>query len=120
MIYNLGLLTVKASLLFQYQRIFVARPYRIAAWVLMGIIWVGGITLILVCCFSCKPVAFFWDASLEKGTCFNMQPLWYTISGFQLATDFAVLALPIPVLVKLQLPRKQKITLVFVFLLGGL
>lgn len=120
MIYNLGLLTVKASLLFQYQRIFVARSYRTAAWVLMGFIWSGGIALILVCCFSCKPIAFFWNKTIENGRCLTLQPLWYTISGFQLATDFAVLALPIPVLVKLQLPRKQKITLILVFLLGGL
>ena len=86
----------------------------------MGFIWVGGITLILISCFSCKPIAFWWDGTIEKGTCFNLQAIWYTISGFQLATDLAVLALPIPVLVKLQLPRKQKITLVLVFLLGGL
>ena len=85
----------------------------------MGFIWGGGIILILILCFSCKPVAFFWDKSID-GTCMNTQPLWYTTSGFQLATDFACLGLPIPVLMKLQLPRKQKISLIFIFILGGL
>lgn len=50
----------------------------------------------------------------------DSQPLWYTMASFQLATDIATLLLPIPVLIKLQIPRKQKFTLIFVFLLGGL
>ena len=85
----------------------------------MAFIWIGGITLLFVFSFSCHPVAYFWNASLD-GKCIRTLPLWYTMSGFQLGTDFACFGLPIPVIVKLQLPRKQKISLIFVFILGGL
>jgi hypothetical protein len=85
----------------------------------MAFTWIGGIALILIACFSCKPISYFWHA-VGPGGCMKSQPLWYTMASFQLATDIAVLILPIPVLVNLQLPRKQKLTLIFVFLLGGL
>jgi hypothetical protein len=118
-VYNFALLVVKDSLLYQYLRFFVHRKYRIIAWCMMAFIMVGGIALILISCFSCHPVAYFWDKTVD-GSCITRQPLWYTMAGFQLSTDFATLALPIPVLLALQLPKKQKISLVLVFMLGGL
>ena len=120
-VYNLGLFMIKTSILVQYLRIFAARNWRIAAWTLMGLIWAGGLTFVFISAFSCTPVKKFWDADDSvDGHCIVTQPLWYSYAGFQLLTDFAVLGLPIPVLVKLQIPKRQKYTLIFVFLLGGL
>jgi hypothetical protein len=44
--------------------------------------------------------------------------LWYFYASFNLLTDILCWALPIPVLAKLILPRRQKYTLMFVFTLG--
>ncbi|ETI25459.1 hypothetical protein G647_02232 [Cladophialophora carrionii CBS 160.54] len=118
-VYNLGLFLVKDSILYQYLRFFVDRRYRYAAWFLIGFICVAGITFILVSCFSCMPVAFYWDKSIEGGHCIDMMAFWFSFSGFNIVTDVAVWVLPMPVLWNLQLPRKQKISLVAVFALGG-
>jgi hypothetical protein len=112
-------MAVKASLLFQYLRFFVHRKYRLAAWGMLGVIIIGGVILSALQMFQCRPVAYLWDKTLS-GTCTKAQAEWYTNAGFNLATDIACLALPIPVLLRLQLPKKQKISLVLVFLLGGL
>jgi hypothetical protein len=45
---------------------------------------------------------------------------WYAFSVFNLLSDLACLGLPMPVLVKLKLPKKQKVSLIFVFALGTL
>ncbi|KAJ9610699.1 hypothetical protein H2200_005476 [Cladophialophora chaetospira] len=118
-VYNLGLFLVKDSILYQYLRFFVERRYRRAAWFLIGFILVGGVAFILTGCFACSPIAFSWDKSIQGGHCINQEPLWFSFSGFNILTDLAVWVLPMPVLWKLQLPRKQKLSLIGVFALGG-
>ncbi|KIW24041.1 uncharacterized protein PV07_09780 [Cladophialophora immunda] len=118
-VYNLGLFLVKDSILYQYLRFFVERRYRLAAWILIVFICVAGVTFILTSCFSCWPVAYYWDKSIKGGHCVDLMAFWFSFSGFNIVTDLAVWVLPMPVLKSLQLPRKQKISLIAVFALGG-
>jgi len=111
---------VKDSILYQYLRFFVARPYRIAVWVLITLICVVGLLFLLIASFSCWPVAFFWDKSIKGGHCVNFTAIWFTFSGFSIATDLAIWVLPIPVLWKLQLPKKQRLSLIAAFAFGFL
>lgn len=111
---------MKGSILYQYLRFFTERRYRYTAWFLIVFVFVGGTAFILANCFACKPVAFFWDKSIEGGRCFNREGLWFSFSGFNILTDFLTWLLPMPVLWKLQLPKKQKMSLIGVFALGGL
>lgn len=119
-IYGIGLLIVKDSILYQYLRFFVERRFRLGAWFLIVFITVGGLAMTLTSCFSCQPIAFFSDKSIEGGHCINLVAFWFSFSAFNIITDLAVLVLPMPVLKRLQLPRKQKISLIAVFALGGL
>ncbi len=119
-IYNLGLFAVKDSILCQYLRFFVETHYRRAAWFLIGFISVGGLAFILTSCFACRPVASFWDRSIEGGRCIALMAFWFCLAAFNILTDIAVWLLPMPVPKSLQLPKKQKISLIGVFALGGL
>ncbi|KEF61380.1 uncharacterized protein A1O9_02946 [Exophiala aquamarina CBS 119918] len=118
-VYNLGLMFVKDSILYQYLRFFVARSYRRAAWGLIGIVTVGGIVMVVTSTVSCLPVPFYWDKTVEGGHCINLMAFWFAFSAFNIVTDLAVWLLPMPVLKNLQLPRKQKYSLIGVFALGG-
>ncbi|OAG40135.1 hypothetical protein AYO21_05613 [Fonsecaea monophora] len=118
-LYNLGLFLVKDSILYQYLRFFVDRRYRLAAWVLIISICVAGVAFILTSCFSCWPIAFYWDKSVRGGHCIDLMAFWFSLSGFNIVTDLAVWVLPMPVLKSLRLPRKQKFSLIVVFSLGG-
>lgn len=119
-VYNLGLMFVKDSILYQYLRFFVARNYRRAAWGLIGFITTGGIVMAVTASVSCLPVPFYWDKSIEGGRCVSLVAFWFALAAFNIVTDLSVWLLPMPVLKSLQLPRKQKYSLIGVFALGGL
>lgn len=42
------------------------------------------------------------------------------IAALNVVSDFIILALPMPTLYKMQMPLKQKIEIIGIFLLGGL
>lgn len=58
-----------------------------------------------------------WDTSLE-GHCIQTQPFYFALGGTSIALDVIIIALPLPVLWKLQLRKRQKIFLVALFALG--
>ncbi|EME87448.1 uncharacterized protein MYCFIDRAFT_212887 [Pseudocercospora fijiensis CIRAD86] len=88
-IYNLGLTCTKMSILLQYQRIFPQRGFRIANWTMM--------------------------LELNGPTTANR----FASAGLNIATDIAITILPLPLLNKLEIPKRQKRTLIAVFGLGG-
>ncbi|RDW71128.1 hypothetical protein BP6252_07691 [Coleophoma cylindrospora] len=116
--YGLGLTTIKWSILFQYQRLFVRKEDKIKAWILVGIVTAFGLFIILTSMLTCLPVAKFWDDTIP-GYCQHKRPLWFVHAAFNVCTDFAIMILPMPVLWRLQMPKKQKVTLMCIFGLGG-
>lgn len=57
---------------------------------------------------------------MQEGTCMNRNAITFANAGINIVTDLILLALPIPLLHKLQIPRKQKFILVGVFACGAL
>jgi len=119
-VYNLGLFIVKDSILYQYLRFFIRKSYRRATWSLIVFITSLGLILIVTSCLSCVPVRFYWDKSIKGGKCISMGPFWLSSASLNILTDLAVWLLPMPVLKILRLPKKQKLSLIAVFALGGL
>lgn len=66
---------------------------------------------------NCVPVAKFWVHSLE-GHCLSFEAVWFFNASMNIATDLALLAMPMPLLSRLQLPRMQKFALMGVFAVG--
>jgi hypothetical protein len=62
-----------------------------------------------------RPVSAYWTLSNEPQNCIN-EPAHLLAGGIiNTITDFCVVVLPIPVVLKLQLPRRQQIILVGLF-----
>ncbi|EXJ88217.1 hypothetical protein A1O1_05147 [Capronia coronata CBS 617.96] len=117
--YNLAVLLLKDSLLFQYLRFSIDVGYRRACWALGSIITGYGLSALLVGIFSCQPVAYSWNSNIHGGKCVDFLAFWLFNASFNSATDIIVCVLPIPVLKALQLPRHQLGILAGVFLLGA-
>ena len=117
--YNASLASTKFSILFQYLRIFPAKMFRIACWVVMAIVALYSSWAIVSGFVNCVPVAKFWDRSIP-GNCLSFEALWFFNASMNIATDLALLIMPMPLLSQLQLPRTQKFALVGVFAIGGL
>ncbi len=75
---------------------------------------------IFVTVFECRPVEFYWDKSIKGGTCID-QTRYYRWSGVaNLLIDFMIWSLTLPVIWRLKLSARQKLSLSTVFLLGVL
>ncbi|MCJ1433258.1 hypothetical protein MMC27_002617 [Xylographa pallens] len=81
-----------------------------------------GIAVLFGSIFSCNPTNAFWDFELQ-GTpgvsCINFQAFYISVAVPNLLTDVLILAMPIRQVWKLQLDRRSKVALTFIFLLGS-
>ncbi|PLB43139.1 integral membrane protein [Aspergillus steynii IBT 23096] len=116
--YNAALLCAKASILMQYFRVFPTRRMRCISWIMIAVLATYGTWAVLSAFLNCIPVAKFWDPTLP-GYCLSMKGLWFSNASMHIATDLAILLIPLPVLSALDLPRRQKIALMSIFALGG-
>jgi hypothetical protein len=110
---------VKVSILLQYQRFFMGKKLRSFTWTLLGTLVAYGIYSAVGSNFICTPDASRLDEAVPK-VCLNVSAFWYANAAFNIVTDILICVLPIPVLMTLQLPRKEKYSLMAVFALGGL
>ncbi|KAI9679146.1 MAG: hypothetical protein M1822_007356 [Bathelium mastoideum] len=68
--------------------------------------------------FLCTPVGKLWQPNVP-GWCMNAEHYWLSTAAVNVILDFSVLILPMPKLIMINLPKRQKAALLFVFLLGG-
>ncbi|KAL1640293.1 hypothetical protein SLS58_007109 [Diplodia intermedia] len=117
-IYLTGVAFAKISILIQYIRVFVGTKTIIASWATVGFI----VTCCLVCffggIFACSPVEKFWNPTIP-GTCINYLAIWYLHCSMAIATDLAIVIIPLPTIVNMNLENKKKWSLAFTFALGG-
>ncbi|KAI1298948.1 hypothetical protein F5Y03DRAFT_409007 [Xylaria venustula] len=115
--YNSGLMATKMTFMVQYYRVLVMSKFRIVCIVAMVAVGAWSLSQILIGIFLCKPIAGFWDASLNA-KCIPLPLQWYVNAGGNIITDIIIFILPLPVLTRLDLPKMQKISLVGIFSLG--
>jgi hypothetical protein len=107
-------------MLLQYLRIFTTKVFRVWCWSLFAFLIAYTVWTFFGSIFLCYPVAYFWDKTIEGGKCMNQFAAWFTNASLNIVTDFAIVILPMPVLKNLNLPTRQKRSLMLVFTLGGL
>jgi len=117
-IYALTLTLVKLSILCLYIRVLTYEYARLAAKIVLGIVIVSHLWIILALCTICVPIDAFWDLSKRPTAyCHSMNVFW-SHAGINIVTDFMIFVLPLTVLHRLRIPRRQKIALYLVFLVA--
>ncbi|KAI0013601.1 hypothetical protein F4779DRAFT_613331 [Xylariaceae sp. FL0662B] len=117
-LYNPVLALVKTSIL-----LFLLRLFGQKRGVRQFIIWVNtanilhmiGVFFAIV--FQCTPIEKAWNPFIA-GTCVDTRVLFTTTSVFSILTDLLVLGLPLKIFIGLKIPRRTKLVLMFIFLLG--
>lgn len=119
-LYNPILALAKTSILLLLLRLFGQKPgvKRFIFWVNTANIGMM-IAVFLTSVVQCIPIQKIWQPSLE-GACIDRKILFTTLSSFNILTDILILALPLNIFIGLQIPRRTKIALMLVFLLGFL
>ncbi|KAK4452496.1 hypothetical protein QBC34DRAFT_483140 [Podospora aff. communis PSN243] len=118
MLYNPQLALVKSSVLFFMLRLgrhqlTLRRIIQVLNWSNIALL----IAVLFASIFTCVPVYKYWDRA-TPGRC-NNEALQYLItSGLTVLTDILVLAIPIHIVIGLQVARKLKIMLICVLCSG--
>ncbi|KAH9240656.1 hypothetical protein K456DRAFT_1824526 [Colletotrichum gloeosporioides 23] len=114
--YNMGMNVVKVSFLFQYRRVFPSKGVqRICLWAMVFVVlWACAQATLLGT--SCLPISIIVPSTASF--CLNTLPIWYFSSAMSMATDIMIFCIPLPSVLKLRLPTKQKAMLFGVFSLG--
>lgn len=112
--------TTKIAVLLLYLRIIPPNKkyYRYVIYSVMVFIALTVFACVVANIFQCTPVDFAWNKN-QQGSCINQVALYYSNAGLDIFQDLVIYLLPIRILYQLQLPRKQKIALIAIFVVGG-
>jgi hypothetical protein len=110
---------IKLTFLIQYHRVLGVCEMKTMIWITGVVIMIWAFSQLLAVIFSCTPVQKSWQAELE-GQCMPKLPFWYINAAGNIATDLAILVLPLPMFAKPNLGRQQKYILLGIFCLGFL
>ncbi|QSZ35381.1 hypothetical protein DSL72_008251 [Monilinia vaccinii-corymbosi] len=110
----------KFSLLLFYNRLSPVRWFRAAVYILMFIVLGYSFAIIFALIFPCRPVNMNWDVTITHGKCINRGATYTATAAVNIATDLALLILPIPMIADLRMPRVQKVGLILIFIVGSL
>jgi hypothetical protein len=116
--YALGISLVKVSICMTLIRIFPIPRYEFAAKVALGLSVAWGFAVILNSLLICKPISMFWDPTTPGGRCGNQNVGFASIGALNVAVDFFILLIPLPCVLRLQMPLANRIGLLGIFLLG--
>lgn len=110
----------KFSILFLYLRLGPIHWFRVAVFTLMFVVVGANFALIFAFIFACHPVKRGWDLTITEGSCINRAALYVSTAVLNMLTDILLLLLPIPMVVRLQMPRIQKFGLILIFAVGSM
>lgn len=120
MFWNTTLPTIKLSILLFYKRLFPTRRMKRACNCVGGLLLLWYIAFQTTAIAQCVPISFYWNKDIEHGQCIKFVPFYIALAATNVFTDVVILALPMPLVWKLQVKTPRKIGLTITFLLGTL
>lgn len=114
------LFCVKTSILLLYVRLFPTQTFKrvaLGVWI-FTLCW--AISAFMSNLFQCTPVSYFWNKA-QPGRCLPnaLITIGLTNGVLSFVGDLVILALPFPMIWKLQINLRRKAALTGMFLLGG-
>ena len=93
---------VKISVLLLYLAVFRSnRVFRIATYILIGLVVSFGLSVLVAGLAMCNPIAKQWDPSIN-GTCGNSIDFYIITGAINLSFDLVILIWPLPMLWSVQ------------------
>ncbi|KAK0118432.1 hypothetical protein ONS95_012718 [Cadophora gregata] len=110
---------IKLSILFFYLKLFQSPGFQTATWFMIVFVASAGIAFVVTGMVQCLPISGSFDRSIHA-TCLDLNAVAYANSAIGIFQDVLILLLPFPEILFLNMPRRKKILLIFMFLLGTL
>ena len=120
-LFPLTITPIKISILCFYRRIFATPNFRRATCVMLVVCSLWLFSGFWVSVFQCQPARAVYDLKLAAGAhCVSFGQFVFIYELLNALIDVCILALPIFMVRKLQLPTRRKLQVIFIFLIGGL
>lgn len=117
MLATIGLGLTKASILVFFRSIFSIRKFKIWADIVLVMVGAWTISFFFSNLFTCYPITALVE-EFYGNKCIDALPMWLASCITDFIIDFIILALPIPMVLKLQVHWHQKLAIQLIFLLG--
>ncbi|KAF3796970.1 hypothetical protein GCG54_00005385 [Colletotrichum gloeosporioides] len=111
----------KISVLIFYLRIFPNKSFRRATYATITYIVTSMMVILFLQIFQCTPINFNWDGwKRDFGTyrCLDLHRLVNIAGGLSISHDLIILVLPLPLLWGLNISKRSKVGISFMFSLG--
>lgn len=118
--YCLVIYFIKMSILWLYVRIFPETNFHHYSISTMVFITISLVILLPMVIWQCVPIDAIWNLKRENAQCLSISGVAYANAAVNLATEFAILVLPIPLLQRLRVSISKKIALYALFGAGVL
>jgi hypothetical protein len=118
--FGLSILCAKLSILQFYLRLSPHLCFRINVHGLSAIIVVYSFVASFQWLYACRPMAKYWDPSIQYGSCINSLIIFIFNAVMNSFTDIFMIFLPIAMMWNVKIARRQKIAVVGILLLGAL
>ncbi|OAK98846.1 hypothetical protein IQ06DRAFT_337320 [Phaeosphaeriaceae sp. SRC1lsM3a] len=113
----------KLAFLFFFLRIFPAENTRRLIWACIGVSVLYTLGFAFTMTFACRPISAVWttwDGTRTPNYCINQNTFYLVAAAFNIALDIAIVFIPIPELIKLNLSGRKKIFLSAIFGVGSI
>ncbi|KXJ86615.1 hypothetical protein Micbo1qcDRAFT_126086 [Microdochium bolleyi] len=114
----LGLGLIKSSILVLYLSLFPNKTFKWITWGALAYVGCWTVSFFFSHLFTCYPITTFIDFFEDKH-CVNQAAMFLTVLYTNVVADFAILALPIPMILGLQLRLKTKLAVIGMLSLGA-
>ncbi|KAL2172386.1 hypothetical protein VTG60DRAFT_6225 [Thermothelomyces hinnuleus] len=115
-----AIILTKITVVCFFMHVFPSRRFHMFCWGTIIHCVLFMVSTMIAAILACIPVEYAWSAwtGSGEGVCFDNNAFWWAHSAINIATDLWILALPIPLLLRLQMGRKKKIYLLLMFSVG--
>lgn len=111
----------KLAFLFFFLRIFPSASTRRLIWVAISISVLYTIGFASTMTFACMPISAVWtvwDGTRKPDYCITQNTFYLVAAAVNICLDFAIVLIPIPDLIKLNLSPRKKLFLCAIFGVG--
>jgi len=117
-----GVITaIKISILLMYRRLFsINKSFHLQSLLVGMVVVAFGVATTIATIFNCHPLKYNWIGLVPVEHCFNYNVFWMVTGAVEVVIDTVILALPVRMVLGLQVSLRQKASIALVFLLGSL
>jgi len=119
-LYSFAITFPKLAIICLYLRIFVERKHRLICYIMIAATVLYTVMALLITSFMCIPLKSLWDPSITDARCIDIINWWRWSTLPNSLGDIILLALPVPMILKLKLPARDRAVVLCIFFTGGM